>query len=43
MKPPAERKRDERSRMRQAGYVLKQVWVLPKHWARVAKFLERLK
>jgi hypothetical protein len=43
MKSPAERKRDERKRMRKAGYVLRQFWVHPKDWARVAKYLQRIK
>jgi len=43
MKSPAQRKRDERKRMRKAGYVLRQFWVHPKDWARVAKYLQRIK
>jgi hypothetical protein len=43
MKTPAQRKRDERKRMRKAGYILRQFWVHPKDWARVAKYLQRIK
>jgi hypothetical protein len=43
MKTAAERKRDERKRMRKAGYVLRQFWVHPKDWVRVAKYLRRIK
>jgi hypothetical protein len=43
MKDPAERKRDERKRMRKAGYVLRQFWVHPKDWQRVRKYLQRFK
>ena len=38
-KSPAERKRDERERMREAGYVLRQFWVHPKDWERVQRYL----
>jgi hypothetical protein len=43
MKDAAERKRDERKRMRKAGFVLRQFWIHPKDWARVAKYLRRIK
>jgi hypothetical protein len=43
MKDAAQRKRDERERMRKAGFVLRQFWVHPKDWPRVTKFLERLR
>ena len=39
MKGAAERKRDERERMRGEGYVLRQFWVHPKDWERVQKYL----
>jgi hypothetical protein len=39
---PAERKQDERARMRQAGYVLRQVWVHPHDWERVKAQLLRV-
>ena len=42
MKNAAERKRDERERMRKAGFVLRQFWVHPKDWSRVSKFLTKL-
>jgi len=42
MKTAAERKRDERTRMRADGYVLRQVWVKPKHWAQVQRYIARL-
>jgi hypothetical protein len=41
MKDAAERKRDERDRMRAEGYVLRQIWVKPKDWPRVQKYLAR--
>ena len=41
-KPPAERKQDERARMRAAGFVLRQVWVHPADWPLVKKLTERL-
>jgi len=43
MKDAAERKRDERRRMRKAGYVLRQFWIHPKDWQRVQKYLQRFK
>lgn len=39
MKTPAQRKQDERDRMRAAGFVLKQAWVHRDDWARVVKYL----
>ena len=39
----AERKRDERERMRAAGFVLRQFWVHPKDWERVSKYLDRVR
>lgn len=41
-KTPAQRKRDERTRMRERGFVLRQFWVHPKDWDRVRKYLERV-
>ena len=41
-KSDAERKRDERERMRERGYVLRQVWVHPKDWERAATYLRRI-
>ena len=41
-KSVAERKRDERERMRDAGFVLRQFWVHPQDWPRVQKYLTRL-
>ena len=38
---PAERKSDERARMRARGYVLRQIWVHPNDWERVRKYLAR--
>jgi len=43
VKDAAERKRDERKRMRKAGYVLRQFWIHPRDWARVSKYLQRVK
>ena len=42
MKSPAERKRDERIRMRVRGFVLKQFWIHPKDWERVQRYLLRV-
>jgi hypothetical protein len=42
MKDSAERKRDERTRMRAEGYVLRQFWVHPKDWVRVQTYLRRV-
>lgn len=42
MKSPAERKRDERERMRALGFVLRQFWIHPKDWERVQKYLARV-
>lgn len=41
MKSANERKADERARMRAAGYVLKQIWVRPRQWKRIKRYLER--
>ena len=41
-KSAAERKRDERNRMRALGFVLRQMWVHPKDWQRVQKYLARV-
>jgi hypothetical protein len=37
----AERKRDERKRMRLAGFVLRQLWVHPADWPAVRAYVER--
>jgi hypothetical protein len=42
MKGAAERKRDERERMRARGFVLRQFWVHPKDWSRVQAYIARL-
>jgi hypothetical protein len=39
---PAERKADERARMRAAGFVLRQFWVHSKDWDRVQTYLLRV-
>jgi hypothetical protein len=36
-------KADYRHRMRKAGYVLKQIWVLPASWPKVKAYLKRAK
>ena len=41
-KDAAQRKREERARMRAKGYTLRQVWVHPKDWGRVRRYLERV-
>lgn len=41
-KTPAERKADERERMRAGGFVLRQLWVHPKDWPRVKTYVLRL-
>jgi hypothetical protein len=38
----AERKADERTRMRALGFVLRQAWVHPKDWERVQTYLVRV-
>jgi hypothetical protein len=40
VKPDAERKRDERERMRARGYVLRQVWVHPDDAAKVQRQID---
>ena len=40
-KSAAERKQDERDRMRDHGFVLRQFWVHPKDWERVRTYLTR--
>lgn len=42
-KTAAERKADERERMRARGFVLRQVWVHPKDWPRVQKYLAKIR
>ena len=42
MRTAAQRKADERKRMRSLGLVLRQVWVHPKDWPRVRKYIDRL-
>ncbi len=42
MTDEAAKKRNQRERMRREGYVLKQVWVRPEHWAQVKRFIERM-
>lgn len=41
-KGAAERKRLERERMRDKGYVLRQFWVHPRDWPLVLKYLMRV-
>lgn len=41
-KTAAERKQDERERMRARGFVLRQVWVHPKDWERVKVYIARV-
>ena len=41
-KSDAERKADERARMRKLGYVLRQFWVHPQDWPSVKRYLERV-
>jgi len=40
-KDAAQRKRDERERMRERGLVLRQFWVHPKDWPLVQRYLAR--
>jgi hypothetical protein len=40
-KSDAEKQRDRRERMRAAGYVLRQLWVHPKDWDAVKKYVMR--
>lgn len=41
-KTPAQRKADERERLRERGFVLRQFWVHPDDWPRVQKYLLRI-
>jgi hypothetical protein len=41
-KTAAERKQDERERMRERGYVLRQFWVHPLDAERVRSYVDRL-
>jgi hypothetical protein len=41
-KSAAQRKRDERARAREKGYVLRQFWVHPQDWPRVQAYLLRV-
>ena len=41
-KSVAKRKQEERDRMRERGYVLKQHWVHPEDWPLVQKYLRRV-
>jgi hypothetical protein len=43
MSTAAEQKRQHRDRMRQLGYVLKQLWVKPREWPRVQAFIKGLR
>jgi hypothetical protein len=42
MKSPAERKRDERTRMRAQGFVLFQGWIRPQDRPKVQRYLARV-
>lgn len=42
-KTPAERKQDERDRMRALGFVLRQAWVHEDDVERFTKYVERLR
>lgn len=42
VKSAAERKADERARMRARGFVLRQFWIHPKDWERVQRYLLRV-
>jgi hypothetical protein len=42
-KSAAERKQDERERMRARGFILRQVWVHPKDWGRVSAYLNKIR
>ena len=42
-KSDAERKAAERERMREAGFVLRQVWVHPRDWQRAKVYLQQLR
>ncbi len=39
----AKKKREERTRMRLKGYILRQMWVHPKDWPSVSAMLRGLK
>lgn len=38
----AEKKRNQRERMRREGFTLKQIWVRPSEWPLVKRYIERL-
>ncbi len=40
-KSTAQLKAENRARMREAGYVLKQIWVNPRQWKRIKKYLDK--
>lgn len=42
MKTPNERKADERERMRDRGYVLRQFWIHPDDWEHARTYLQRV-
>ena len=42
MRDAAKEKRIQREAKRKAGYVLKQIWVLPERWPRIKAYLDRL-
>lgn len=41
-KTTAERQADLRARMREDGFVLKQIWVKKRQWPRIKKYLTRV-
>jgi hypothetical protein len=42
IKSSAELKRIDRERKRQLGLVLKQIWVNPRHWPNIKKYIDGL-
>lgn len=42
MKTKAEQKCDERRAKRAAGYVLKQLWILPSKWVQIRRYIARV-
>jgi len=42
-KSAAELKRKDRARKREAGYILKQIWVKPENWPKIKKYLDKQK
>lgn len=40
--PAAERKKAERERRKEKGFVRKELWTLPENWEKIQKFCDKL-